>query len=427
VDEMDIFEAVKFAEAQTSQSIADEIGDLFTAENLGKGLDIIGKHLPEDMRKGLPLAQAALGGKLKGLFSGNEGAIGAALGAISKFLPPELAGIIGKAGPLLSKGLGGLLSGKGLGNMLSADGLMGLASQFLPPWAGDAMSAAKSIASGDIAGAIDGLLSKYLPPELKAAYDAIKKASGGLKGLLADLFDKPKLMVAANGFWAARLGDKVQCPGGVGVIDSASENIMIGGQFAARVNDTAACNGIAKSDKILLGEPTIRFGGHFASRITDQTAHLGKIVEGFSTVHLSKSLGQCEGCLTAAGAGGAGAGSGGAGAGAGGAATISGLGITNPFGGEGGLLGGLGDLAKDAMNSPLGDMAKNKLADFAKEKAGSLMGDLIGADKSKVYDGSNFQNPSSQQPMEKKKTDKDVPSLQPKFLDDDDNNNGGIW
>jgi uncharacterized Zn-binding protein involved in type VI secretion len=387
---MKLSEAQNFVETHTSQQIADEVGDLFSGENLSKALEIGGKFLPKDGQKGLSLAQVALTGKLKGLMSGDAGAIGATIGALSKFLPPELARIIGKAGPILSKGIAGLSgTGGNLSNLVSADGLLGIAAQFLPPWCGDAMAAAKNLAGGDIAGAVDGLLSKYLPPELKAAYAAIKNASGGLKGLMADLFDKPKSPQSGTGFWAARVSDAVVCAGGVGVIDSGFPTVIIGGQFAARATDTAACNGVPKTDVIMLGEPTIRFGGHFASRITDQTAHGGTITTGFPTVHLSKSLGQCESCLSAASAGGASAGSAGAGAGAGGAATISGAGITSPFGSD----SILGDTA-----SGVGDKLKDFAVDKVKDFAGNQSQKLFGA--------------------------KDEPKPQPKIFDDE---NGGMW
>jgi uncharacterized Zn-binding protein involved in type VI secretion len=266
----------------------------------------------------------------------------------------------------------------------------------------------------DLAGSLDSLVGRFLPPELQAAWKALQDA-GGLKGLLA-LFDERPNLQSGTGFWAARITDAVVCPGGAGVIVTGFPTVIIGGQPSARVSDKAACS-IGSVDAITHGEQTIQIGGQRASRITDKTAHGGKIMTGFPTVHLSNKDGQCAGCLNNAASGGANAGSAGVGAGAGGAATISGSGITDAMGG-----GFMNDLL-----SGLGDMAKDKLAELASRKAFEAIGDLIGADKDKIYDGSNYKNFGSHNAVEKdkpskekrKEVEKEVPKPQPNIFDDD--------
>jgi uncharacterized Zn-binding protein involved in type VI secretion len=295
----------------------------------------------------------------------------------------------------LTKGLESLLSGKDLGDMFSLDGALGLAGQLLPKEYGDALAVAQELYNNfpeslsDLAGSLDSLVGKFLPPELQAAWKALQDA-GGLKGLL-ELFDKPKQKPSPDGFWAARITDVVACPGGVGIIETGLPSVLIGGFPAARATDKASCNGISLADEIKEGESTIQFGGHFASRrLADLTAHGGTIQTGFRTVHLSKNLGQCEGCLNSSASGGASAGTSGAGAGAGGVATISGSGITVPFASGGGFenifpsdSSGLGDLA-----SGLGDIAKNKLADFASQKASELAQKAFGTKDDEAHTGS---------------------------------------
>lgn len=349
--------------------------------------------------------------------------------ASKKHISPDLAkGLAMSSAPILTSGLKKLLAeGKfpDLSKMLSLDGMLGIAAQFLPPWAGDALAVGKALASGDIAGALDAVLSKYLPPELKAVYDAIKNLPGGPEEFLKWLRENPKEPQGLDGFWAARISDLVKCPGGTGAIVTGMQSVEIGGFQAARVDDEVLCNNV-KSDKITHGEPTVLIGGKLASRITDQTAHGGKITTGFRTVHISRSLGQCGGCLSSAASGGADAGSAGAGAGAGGSAFVSGSGMTGPL--TEGAFGGLGDIFKDAMASPLGDMMKNKLADFASKKASEAIGKALDVDKDKVVDGSNFQSRGADRAVkkdkpQKPKTDlpknpKDIPKPQPKIDDD---------
>lgn len=305
-----------------------------------------------------------------------------------KHISPELArGLAMSSAPILTKGLENLIAdgdSLDLSEMISLDGMLGTAAQFLPPWAGDALAVANSLASGDVAGAVDAMLSKYLPPELKAVYDAIKNVPGGWKEFLKWLMENPKEPQGADGLWAARLSDIVVCPGGVGpIIAPCLPTVLIGGMPAARRGDIALCNGLP-IDSIVVGEPTVWMGGNamFAARREDDTAHGGKITTGFPTVHIGKKRGIsdmsiADGCLKKAADAGA--------------ATISGSGITNPLGE--GAFGGLGDVFKD--------VAKNKLAEFASQKALEVVSDLIGADKDKVSDGDNYQNYGSHSAEEK--------------------------
>lgn len=324
-------------------------------------------------------------------------------------ISPELAkGLAMSSAPILTKGLESLVASGGsfdLSKVISLDGMLGMAAQFLPPWAGDALAVGKALASGDVAGAVDVLLSKYLPPELKAVYDAIKNLPGGWKEFLKWLMENPKEPQGADGLWAARIGDAVKCPVGIGpIIAPCLPTVLIGGKFAARRGDEVICNG-TKTDQIVIGEPTVWMGGNkiFAARLGDATKHAGVITEGLKSVHIGKARTQADMCA---------AGKCVADAADAGAATISGLGIAAPL--TDGAFGGLGDIFKDALASPLGDMAKNKLADFAKQKASEAIGDLIGADKDKVVDGSNYQDDSN------KAVEKDKPKPQPNIFDDED-------
>lgn len=286
-------------------------------------------------------------------------------------ISPELAkGLAMSSSPLLTKGLESLLwegNFDGLDEMISLDGMLGMAAQFLPPWAGDALAVGSALASGDMAGAIDAMLSKYLPPEVKAVYDAIKSLPGGWPEFLKWLMENPKEPQGAPGPWAARISDMAVCPGGVGPITAPClPTVLIGGMPAARRGDIALCNGLP-TDSIAVGEPTVWMGGNavFAARREDDTAHGGKITTGFPTVHIGKKRGFADmkmpqGCLQKAADSGA--------------ATISGSGITNPLGE--GAFGGLSDLASAA-----GNLAKNKLAEFASQKASGAIGDLFGGDQ----------------------------------------------
>jgi uncharacterized Zn-binding protein involved in type VI secretion len=373
-------------------------------------LGAAGNFLPSDISKMIPLAQFALDGSWTKFLSGDKKAIETALSALGKILPPELSKLLSKASPLLTKGLESLLGGKDLGDMFSLEGLMGLAGQLLPKEYGDALAVAQELynkfpeSMSDLAGSLDSLVGRFLPPELQAAWKALQDA-GGLKGLLA-LFDERPNLQSPPGPWAARLSDLVVCPSGIGPITApCMPTVLIGGMPAARRSDIVLCNGLP-TDSIAIGEPTVRFGNLFAARREDDTAHGGKITSGWKSVHIGKKRNQTDMCL---------AGKCAADAADAGAATISGSGITNPL--TEGAFGGLGDVFKD--------LAKNKLAEFASQKASEAIGDLIGADKDKIYDGSNFQNYGSpnlseKPPSNKKDAPKIIPKQQPNIFDDED-------
>ncbi len=375
--------------------------------NLAAGLLGAGRNfLPSDLAKLIPAAQLALDGNWSKFLSGDADGIKAALGALSSLLPPELARLLGQAAPLLTKGLESLLKDGGLpdfSKMFSLEGLAVIAAQFLPPWAGDAMAVGNQLLNGDLSlGSLAEMAAKYLPPELKAVYDAIKNLPGGWKEFLKWLFENPKEPQGANGLWAARLSDIATCPGGIGpIISPCLPTVLIGGMPAARRGDIVICNGFPV-DSITIGEPTVWMGGLFAARREDDTAHQGKIITGFETVHIGKKRTQADMCA---------AGKCLADAADSGAATISGSGI-NPLAND----GILGDLT-----SGLGDLAKNKLADFAQQKAGELAQKVLGNKDKEIYDGSNYDNPGKQKAMEsgKPKRNNETPKPQPKIKDDD--------
>lgn len=89
---------------------------------------------------------------------------------------------------------------------------------------------------------------------------------------------------------AARIGDMHTCPkvepGPVphvgGPIISGEGTVLIGFMPAARVGDTAICNG--PPDSISQGEPTVLIGNKPAARLGDPTSHGGVIVAGCPTV-----------------------------------------------------------------------------------------------------------------------------------------------
>jgi uncharacterized Zn-binding protein involved in type VI secretion len=96
---------------------------------------------------------------------------------------------------------------------------------------------------------------------------------------------------------AARLTDMHLCPmwdgddphvGGP-IIDPGAPTVYIGGLIAARVGDTAICNG--PPDVIVEGSPTVFIGGQMAARLGDGTAHGGVIVEGDPTVLIGEGAG----------------------------------------------------------------------------------------------------------------------------------------
>ena len=348
--------------------------------NLAAGLLGAGRNfLPSDLAKLIPAAQLALDGNWSKFLSGDTDGIKAALGALSSVLPPELAQLLGQASPLLTKGLESLLKDGGLPDLskvFSLEGLAGIAAQFLPPWAGDAMAVGNQLLNGNLSlGSLAEMAAKYLPPELKAVYDAIKNLPGGWKDFLKWLFENPKEPQGVDGLWAARLGDEAKCPGGIGLIkEPCLPTVLIGGMPAARRSDIVICNGFPV-DSITIGEPTVLMGGLFAARREDDTAHQGKITTGFWTVQIGKKRTQADMCA---------AGKCVADAADAGAATISGSGMTAPLTegcfGSGESLG-LGD----ALSNSVGDFAKDKIGGLVSDKVGGLISDALGkSDKPKT-------------------------------------------
>jgi len=108
---------------------------------------------------------------------------------------------------------------------------------------------------------------------------------------------------------AARLGDMHVCPmvdpgpkphvGGP--IITGAPTVIICGQPAARMGDTAAC--VGPPDTIAQGESTVIICGQPAARMGDKTAHGGVITVGCFTVIIGSAAG--AGALKAASAKGA--------------------------------------------------------------------------------------------------------------------------
>lgn len=82
---------------------------------------------------------------------------------------------------------------------------------------------------------------------------------------------------------AARITDKELCPSSsAGVIATGAATVLIEGLFAARVGDKLACPG--GPSQIESGSPTVEIEGAKAARVTDTTCHKGRIVTGALTV-----------------------------------------------------------------------------------------------------------------------------------------------
>jgi uncharacterized Zn-binding protein involved in type VI secretion len=84
---------------------------------------------------------------------------------------------------------------------------------------------------------------------------------------------------------AARISDMHTCPKSPhvgGPILAGEQTVIIGHKPAARVGDSAKCNG--PTDAIAEGEPSVIIGGQSAARIGDRMAHGGVIVAGCQTV-----------------------------------------------------------------------------------------------------------------------------------------------
>lgn len=89
--------------------------------------------------------------------------------------------------------------------------------------------------------------------------------------------------------FAARISDMHVCPMVTAVVPHVGgpiaqgcPTVLIGGQPAARVGDTAVC--VGPPDAIIMGSTTVMIGGQPAARMGDPTAHGGKIVKGCPTV-----------------------------------------------------------------------------------------------------------------------------------------------
>jgi len=87
---------------------------------------------------------------------------------------------------------------------------------------------------------------------------------------------------------AARIGDQHTCPltdpsaHEGGPILTGETTVLIADMAAARVTDTAKCNGPV--DTITEGCSTVLISDQFAARVGDPTTHGGVIVEGCPTV-----------------------------------------------------------------------------------------------------------------------------------------------
>lgn len=90
---------------------------------------------------------------------------------------------------------------------------------------------------------------------------------------------------------AARVGDHHTCPlvgsghvphvGGA-IVGPGSQTVLIGGSPAARVGDTASCQG--PPDKIAGGSATVLIESQPVARVGDPTIHGGVIATGLPTV-----------------------------------------------------------------------------------------------------------------------------------------------
>ncbi|MFN0009042.1 MAG: PAAR domain-containing protein [Planctomycetota bacterium] len=109
-------------------------------------------------------------------------------------------------------------------------------------------------------------------------------------GGLAEVPEGDESVSAGGNPIAARVGDLRGCPAGAGaILPPGAGNVLIGGAFAARVGDLAAC--VGAPDMIAMGELSVLVAGMPAARQGDPTAHGGKITTGFPTVMIGKALG----------------------------------------------------------------------------------------------------------------------------------------
>lgn len=90
---------------------------------------------------------------------------------------------------------------------------------------------------------------------------------------------------------AARVTDKETCPSGSsGVIATGAGTVFIEGLAAARVGDKLNCPG--GPSVIESGSPTVIIEGAMAARVTDTTCHKGRIVTGAGTVIIGNGGGK---------------------------------------------------------------------------------------------------------------------------------------
>lgn len=92
---------------------------------------------------------------------------------------------------------------------------------------------------------------------------------------------------------AARLTDMHECPEGPhvgGPVNTVGSSVTLIGRIqAARVTDTAVCNG--PPDVVAQGSRTVIIGGQRAARMDDMTSHGGKIVQGLNSVIIGEDGG----------------------------------------------------------------------------------------------------------------------------------------
>lgn len=235
---------------------------------------------------------------------GIAGAIPGVAGIIGSALPPEAGQILSVAQPLLTQGIGALMSGEfSAASLLSGGSLMAVAGQFLPPQAAQVLSMAPALMGGDPMAMLQGLASKFMPPELQGLFSTAQKM-GGLPGLMDTCFPPaaaPELPDTSDSPGpsggmaplAARISDNHVCPASDGPkphvggpIATGFATVLVGGLPAARIGDAAVC--VGPPDAITSGETTVIIGGSAAARLSDSTAHGGKIVAGCPTVVIGK-------------------------------------------------------------------------------------------------------------------------------------------
>lgn len=88
---------------------------------------------------------------------------------------------------------------------------------------------------------------------------------------------------------ASRVGDQHTCPAATGTVPhvggpivQGEPTVLVSGSPAARVGDTAVCNG--PPDAVAGGSTSVLIGGKPAARLGDATVHGGSIVMGSGTV-----------------------------------------------------------------------------------------------------------------------------------------------